>query len=207
MLSLSWIVLIFCVLNGTLAKVDEKIPKIIIVGAGAAGISSAAKVLENGFNDVTILEAQDRIGGRVNSIPFGKGFIDLGAQWCQGEVGNVIYETLHNVYEFGDTGFSFEKSLFYTSQGSLADQSKSIKLMKLSEKIYNDLEAMAKSNKSLAEFFEENYRMELQKQEFEDIDEELADQFLDSNRRQTTSFYAASNWMDISAKLNAVTDA
>lgn len=55
--------------------------EIFIIGAGVSGISAALKLLENGFENVTILEAENRIGGRIESIRFGSGFIDLGAQW------------------------------------------------------------------------------------------------------------------------------
>src|SRR5215207_8135598 len=38
--------------------------KVIIIGAGAAGIAAATKLKKAGF-DVTILEARNRIGGRI----------------------------------------------------------------------------------------------------------------------------------------------
>lgn len=65
--------------------------KIIIVGAGAAGIAAATKLLSNGFRNILILEAENRFGGRVNTISFGKNVLDMGAQWCHGEVDNVVY--------------------------------------------------------------------------------------------------------------------
>lgn len=54
---------------------------IIIVGAGPAGVAAATKLLSNGFNNITILEAQNRIGGRINTISFGANIVDMGAQW------------------------------------------------------------------------------------------------------------------------------
>lgn len=55
--------------------------KIIIVGAGVSGIAAATTLLSNGFKNVTILEAENRLGGRINTIPFGKNIVELGAQW------------------------------------------------------------------------------------------------------------------------------
>jgi phytoene dehydrogenase-like protein len=45
--------------------------KVGIVGAGVSGLRCATVLLENGF-DVTIIEARDRLGGRV-SAPFSGG--------------------------------------------------------------------------------------------------------------------------------------
>lgn len=55
--------------------------KIIIVGAGPSGVAAATRLVSKGFKNVTILEAENRIGGRVNTVPFGANVVDLGAQW------------------------------------------------------------------------------------------------------------------------------
>lgn len=47
-------------------------PRIVVVGAGLAGLAAAKTLFENGFTDVTILEASDHIGGRVQSVQHGK---------------------------------------------------------------------------------------------------------------------------------------
>lgn len=49
--------------------------KIVIIGAGAAGIAAASKLLQRGVNDFVILEANDRIGGRIRTVNFGKHYI------------------------------------------------------------------------------------------------------------------------------------
>lgn len=55
--------------------------RIIVIGSGAAGIAASSKLIENGFKNVMVLEAESRIGGRINTIPFGRNVVDLGAQW------------------------------------------------------------------------------------------------------------------------------
>lgn len=66
--------------------------QIIIIGAGVSGIAAATKLYENGFEKLIILEAENRIGGRVYTIPFGDNVLDLGAQWVEGKKGNPVYE-------------------------------------------------------------------------------------------------------------------
>lgn len=46
--------------------------KIIIIGAGAAGISAAARLIERGLENIIILEGKDRIGGRIHTVEFCK---------------------------------------------------------------------------------------------------------------------------------------
>lgn len=45
--------------------------KIVIVGAGASGIAAASRLLQRGISDFVILEANDRIGGRIHTKDFG----------------------------------------------------------------------------------------------------------------------------------------
>lgn len=53
----------------------------IVVGAGLAGLSAAHELERDGV-DVTVLEASDRVGGRVWSVPFGDlGTIERGAEF------------------------------------------------------------------------------------------------------------------------------
>lgn len=44
----------------------------LIIGGGIAGISAARYLLGAGFSDVKILEASDRIGGRIKSVDIGE---------------------------------------------------------------------------------------------------------------------------------------
>lgn len=71
---------------------NMKNPAIAIVGAGASGIAAATRLLDHGLTNLTIFEAENRIGGRINSVKIGDAYVDLGAQWCHGEKGNVVYE-------------------------------------------------------------------------------------------------------------------
>lgn len=43
----------------------------LIVGAGASGIAAASMLMQYGVHSIVILEAENRIGGRINTVPFG----------------------------------------------------------------------------------------------------------------------------------------
>lgn len=61
--------------------------KVIIIGAGAAGLGAAQYLVKNGLTDIAILEGNNRIGGRVHTVPFGshaENIIELGANWIHG---------------------------------------------------------------------------------------------------------------------------
>lgn len=52
-------------------KVSHKC-KVLIIGAGMAGLSAAHHLVKNGLSDFKILEARSRIGGRIISIEMNK---------------------------------------------------------------------------------------------------------------------------------------
>ena len=61
--------------------------KVIIIGAGAAGLMAARLLAEQGYT-VTILEAQDRTGGRIHTL-HDKSFaqpVELGAEFIHGNL-------------------------------------------------------------------------------------------------------------------------
>jgi len=54
--------------------------RIAVVGAGFAGLA-AADALARAGHDVVVLEARDRVGGRVHSVPFAGGLVERGAEF------------------------------------------------------------------------------------------------------------------------------
>lgn len=63
--------------------------KVLVIGAGAAGLAAANQLRLLG-HQVTVLEARDRIGGRVHTARIGGAAVDLGAMVVTGVPGNPV---------------------------------------------------------------------------------------------------------------------
>lgn len=81
------------ILPSWLASCDTENPStgksVIVIGAGISGLAAAVKLQAEGYQ-VTVLEAQDRVGGRLKTNrSLGLAF-DEGASWIHGVDGNPI---------------------------------------------------------------------------------------------------------------------
>lgn len=64
--------------------------RVLVIGAGIAGLGAAQTLVQAG-TEVTVLEARDRIGGRIwTSRQWPDAPMDLGASWIHGTEGNPI---------------------------------------------------------------------------------------------------------------------
>src|ERR1700733_2256032 len=64
-------------------------PDVIVVGAGAAGLTVARDVTAGGLR-VLVLEARDRVGGRILTHHTEDGPVELGAEYVHGEMDEIL---------------------------------------------------------------------------------------------------------------------
>ena len=55
----------------------------VVIGAGISGLSAARRLVQEGFS-VTVLEASDRVGGRMCTVRMPAGQVEIGAQFFHG---------------------------------------------------------------------------------------------------------------------------
>lgn len=88
---------------------------VIVIGAGLSGLTAANKLAQNN-QSVLVLEARDRVGGRVNtnhdfSVP-----VDLGASWVHDLPNNQLakdFSDLLDLLPFSDLLDQFEEHVAY----------------------------------------------------------------------------------------------
>ncbi|XP_054263601.1 peroxisomal N(1)-acetyl-spermine/spermidine oxidase-like [Macrosteles quadrilineatus] len=99
-------------------------PKVVVIGAGIAGLSAAHRLVQHGLCDVTILEATDRPGGRIQSCWFTNSVAELGASSIQGAcAANSVYSlaVMEKLLQSPAARTGPPKGLFYSSQGKPID--------------------------------------------------------------------------------------
>lgn len=178
----------------------KKEPKIVIVGAGLSGLSAAVKLSENGYDNILILEAENRIGGRIHTVEFNEqGFVDLGAQWVHGMKNNSVYESIVGQYEFGATGFDDHFPTFLQSDGVQLDQKKCLKLAETAmEILFSSYDQMSEFPGSIEDFFSSKF----QNKASITSDEALTHEMIDFFEKEMNIWNGSTTWKDLSATLH-----
>ena len=83
------LIIILLIVGLSKAQNDRRIYDVIIVGAGISGLAAADNLIDSG-KDVLILEARDRIGGRIWSHLWNGVTIEEGANWIHTSDGNPL---------------------------------------------------------------------------------------------------------------------
>jgi polyamine oxidase len=70
-------------------EISGPVDRVVVVGAGIAGLAAASRLRRAGIACV-VLEARDRIGGRLHTIDLVGSPVDLGGSWIHHPVGNPL---------------------------------------------------------------------------------------------------------------------
>ncbi|OQE38280.1 hypothetical protein PENCOP_c008G02303 [Penicillium coprophilum] len=111
-------------IEGTYAARSER-KKVIVVGAGVSGLHAAAVLHRHGC-EVVVLEARDRIGGRILTTRKGDHVRDIGAAWMHETSQNGLVKLIPqlSIPYYYDDGVP----LYFTREGRTGSQFKAKKV-------------------------------------------------------------------------------
>ncbi len=110
---------------------------VVIIGAGISGLA-CAQALKNAGKNVVVLEAKERIGGRLHSINYEDETFDLGASWIHGIDNNPIWEIAQNneietaIFNYIGSDFFHENGQVFTAQ----EKQKFVEYIQCIEKLF-----------------------------------------------------------------------
>ncbi|XP_054708898.1 uncharacterized protein LOC129218603 [Uloborus diversus] len=131
--------------NKALQNINIKMPrnylKVVVIGAGLAGLTCGLHLLQKDFADVLILEAQNVVGGRVSTMNYGNSVLELGASWLHGS-SNLLYKFSHDnnlLCNPSDFPSHEGEGVFCTSNGDIVDATIVEEIKEILNNIKNEL--------------------------------------------------------------------
>jgi monoamine oxidase len=106
---------------------------VLVIGAGVAGLAAAAELRSRGF-DIVVIEARERIGGRIWTADLGGQPVDLGAQWIEGIEKNPIFAFCQK-HEIKTVPTNYKSATVYDSNGQRYDDQVSVRLYAQANKL------------------------------------------------------------------------
>ncbi|MEY3297836.1 MAG: hypothetical protein RLZZ597_1096 [Cyanobacteriota bacterium] len=109
--------------------------RIVVIGAGLAGLAAAQELQRLGHS-VTVVEARDRIGGRVwTSHQWPDAPLDFGASWIHGTEGNPITDLADNL-QARRLVTDYDQAITYNTDGSPLSEEDEEELEQLREALF-----------------------------------------------------------------------
>lgn len=116
---------------------------VLVLGAGIAGLAAAHTLTDNGWS-VIVLEARNRVGGRMwTDLSLGVP-LDLGASWIHGVNGNPITK-LAKQFGVKTVPTNDENSIEFAADGSELPDDEFVRMEELFEEIYEEVAGMQDS--------------------------------------------------------------
>ena len=99
---------------------SDSTDNILIIGAGVSGLMAANALQYMGVKNFVVLEASDRIGGRLKMTEKFGGVppLDVGAEWIHKKNGQITRDMLvyHDEHELNESEFIQYKPQWYFKQ-------------------------------------------------------------------------------------------
>lgn len=108
--------------------------RIVVIGSGLSGLAAARELQQNGA-EVVILEARNRVGGRIwTSTEWQNQPLDMGASWIHGQKGNPLTQ-LADENDLPRVATSYDRSIIYSTSGAPLSATQEIELRQLSAEV------------------------------------------------------------------------
>ncbi len=112
--------------------------RVVVVGAGLSGLAAAQELRRQGY-DVIVVEARDRIGGRIwTSSKWPDMSLDFGATWIHGTQGNPLTDLADQIKAKRLTT-SYDRTATYNTSGQLLSQAEAVRLENFRQKVFRAL--------------------------------------------------------------------
>lgn len=112
--------------------------RVVVIGAGLSGLAAAQELHRQG-HEVIVVEARDRIGGRIwTSSKWPDMSLDFGATWIHGTQGNPLTDLADQINAERLTT-SYDKTATYNTSGQLLSKAEEARLENFRKKVFGEL--------------------------------------------------------------------
>lgn len=122
--------------------------KVVIVGAGVAGLGIARALADRGY-EVVVLEARDRLGGRC----YTKDGLDHGAHWIHGTEGNPITSlarqlAVDTLFIGGDSSYTggWNQLNLFGRNGQVLNAEEKVQSILLADEVLDEMDALRRKD-------------------------------------------------------------
>ncbi len=123
--------------------------RVVVIGAGLAGLAAASELQAQGF-EVIVVEARDRVGGRVwTSHQWDDSPLDLGASWIHGVKGNPLTDLADEI-EAVRLVTRYASAVTYSTSGRPLDNNAGKRLDNLRKRLLKAIEQAQESHEDVS---------------------------------------------------------
>ncbi len=129
--------------QGYIATSSKK--RVVVIGAGLSGLAAARELHRQG-HEVVVIEARDRIGGRIwTSSKWTDMPLDFGATWIHGTQGNPLTDLAEQINAKRLTT-SYDSTVTYNASGQPLSKSEEVRLGDFRKQIFRTLKKAQNEN-------------------------------------------------------------